>query len=345
VISVVENEYLFECVPNISVGRDMSLRDRLVSDLRQHALARIVDVDSGFDADRTVLTLIGNEQEIFSTVIALYRVAIPLLSMKAYSGNHPAVGVVDVCPIVPLTLKGDGCDCGVRAAALVMRLAESISLEHSLSVFVYGELASSKERTRLADIRRGGLSGLAERMLQEKWSPDFGPATLHATAGVTILGSRGVLVALNIDLATDRISLVQSIASQLRQERDRQSAGIDRRYEVLGWLQDSRGIGQVSFNLRDYEQYGLHDAYVATERIARDYGVQVLGVEIVGLVPRRSLVQAGRCFACKGSLEDSAMNEDDLIDIALDSMGLSKEKDIYVRDEVNASFIKTRRKF
>jgi glutamate formiminotransferase len=270
---------LIESIPNVSEGRRTAVVDDLAAALRGTAGLRLLDVSSDASHNRSVFTCAGEPDALERASVALVRRAVELIDLRQHHGAHPRMGAVDVLPFVPLA-GATMADC----VALARRVGATISDRFALPVFLYEEAASTPGRRRLEAIRRGQFEGLARKLADPHWAPDFGPAAPHPTAGALAIGARRPLVAFNVNLASDRLDVARAIAAAVR-ERDGGLPGV----KALGLALADRGIVQVSMNLTDLERTPPRAAYDAVRREAARLGVAVRESEIVGLVPRAAL--------------------------------------------------------
>ena len=264
-----------ECVPNISEGRRGDVIDACVEAASMPGV-RALDVSSDPDHDRTVLTLLGEADELVAAVENLAAMAIECIDVAGHSGVHPFLGALDAVPFVPL--EKDAMPAAIDAA---LRAADALAAL-GLPVFLYGEAASAPARAALADHRRGGLARLAERMVSGEWPPDSGPSRLHPAGGAVCVGARPPLVAFNLLLDTDQIATAKRIAASLRE-----SGGGPPGVRALGFSLESRGRAQVSVNLTDCDRTSLLDVVRRADELAAAAGVQVVETELIGLAPRR----------------------------------------------------------
>jgi glutamate formiminotransferase len=270
---------LIECVPNVSEGRRRDLVESMARALRAVNGVRLLDCSSDPSHNRSVFTLVGDGSGLQAAIMALFDRAVSDLDLRTHHGEHPRIGVVDVVPFVPLE-AATMADC----VALARRVGAAVAERFRVPVYLYGEAAVDPARTRLEDIRRGGLEGLAARMTSPVWAPDFGPLALHPSAGASAVGARMPLVAFNVNLDTDRLDVAKAIAAVIRE-----SGGGLPFVKALGIRLEARGIVQVSMNLTNYEATPILRAFDAVRREARRHGVNVLESEIVGLVPSAAL--------------------------------------------------------
>jgi glutamate formiminotransferase len=264
-----------ECVPNLSEGRRPEVVARLAAAASSAPGARLLDVSSDPDHDRSVLTLAGGPEGLHWALLALYEAALAGIDLGAHQGVHPRLGAVDVVPFVPL---GDTPMAAAVAAA--RRLAEEVARRFGIPVYLYEQAALRPDRTALAEIRRGGFEGLPAKLADPAWAPDFGPARAHSTAGATVIGARFFLIAFNAVLATADVGIARAIARRVRE-----SGGGLPSVRAMGVPLASRGLAQVSMNLVDYRRTPPARALAAVEAEAAALGTAVVETEIVGLVP------------------------------------------------------------
>ncbi|HUF23460.1 MAG TPA: glutamate formimidoyltransferase [Vicinamibacterales bacterium] len=273
---------VIECIPNISEGRNSEVVEACARAVRAVPGARLLDVSSDTAHHRSVLTFAGDREPVKQAVLALFGAAVPAIDLRAHKGEHPRLGAVDVVPFVPIE--------GVTMAecvALAKEVGREVAERFALPVYLYEEASSNPARKNLEDIRRGEFEGLAAKMAQDGWAPDFGPAAPHAGAGATVIGARMPLIAYNINLNTNRLDVAKKIASAVRH-----SSGGLRFVKAMGVDLSDRGIVQVSMNLTNYERTPIFRVFEMVRREAERYGVMVLESEIVGLVPGAALTAA-----------------------------------------------------
>lgn len=275
-----------ECVPNISEGRRTDVVNALADTLRSVPGLRVLDVQSDATHNRSVFTLAGSAEALAAGVPRLFEGAIAAIDLRAHQGEHPRLGAVDVVPFIPIE--------GVTMAdcvALARTVAADVAQRFALPVYLYEDASANPARKNLEDIRRGEFEGLAAKMAQPAWLPDFGPAAPHVSAGASVIGARMPLIAYNINLATDRLDVAKKIAAAIRM-----SSGGLRFVKAMGIPLEDRGIVQVSMNLTNYEKTPMYRVFDLVKREAERYGVQVLESEIVGLVPSAALTQTAEYF-------------------------------------------------
>ena len=290
---------VIECVPNVSEGRRADVVEALVQAIRQVPGARLLDYSSDASHNRSVFTMAGEAGPLKAAVLTLFETALPLIDLRAHTGEHPRVGAVDVVPFVPIEgVTMDAC------VALAKETGAEVARRFQVPVYLYEEAAATAARKNLEDIRRGEFEGLAAKMASAEWAPDYGPAAPHPSAGASVIGARMPLIAYNINLATDRLDVAKKIAAAIRQ-----SSGGFRYVKAMGVSLGDRGIVQVSINLTNYEKTPMFRVFEAVAREAARYGVTVLESEIVGLVPAAALVDTSVHF-----LQLSSFTQDQILE-------------------------------
>ncbi|MEZ5290367.1 MAG: glutamate formimidoyltransferase [Vicinamibacterales bacterium] len=270
---------LLECVPNVSEGRDAARVDAFAETLRRVPGARLLDVHADAAHHRSVFTLVGAPEALIEAAVRLTAAAIAVIDLRCHAGVHPRLGAIDVIPFVPLD-STPMADAVAAANEAARRIGDTLGLP----VYLYEAAARVPARRRLEDVRRGQFEGLAARMQAPGGRPDAGPASPHPTAGAVAIGARGVLVAFNVTLATDRLDAARAVARAVR-ERD---GGLSH-LKAMGVGLPDRGVVQVSMNLTDYRVTTAADAFDAVTGAAARLGVRVAGSELVGLIPEAAL--------------------------------------------------------
>jgi glutamate formiminotransferase len=277
---------IIESIPNVSEGRRPDVIERLAQAIRATPGVRLLDHSADASHNRSVFTLAGDAAAVKTATLALFAVAVETIDLRRHRGEHPRLGAVDVVPFVPIegvTMA----DC----AALARDVGAAIAQRFHVPVFLYEEAATDPARKNLEDIRRGEFEGLAAKMASAGWTPDFGPATPHETAGASVVGARMPLIAYNINLDTDRLDVAKKIASAIRH-----SSGGLRYVKAMGVKLDDRHLVQVSMNLTNHEKTPLHRVFEMVKREAERYGVTILESEVVGLVPSAALVRSAEFY-------------------------------------------------
>ena len=278
---------LIECIPNVSEGR----RPDVVSALANAAVKAaegvvLLDRTSDADHNRSVLTFLGDGDALVAAMTALVGAALGAIDLRTHRGAHPRVGAVDVIPFVPLRgATAAGC------VALAKTLGKALADRYGLPVYLYEDAATSPDRQNLANIRKGEFEGLAAKMAEPAWIPDFGPRAPHPSGGATVVGARAPLVAYNINLGTSDLVIADRIARAIRH-----LSGGYRFVKAMGVKLDARGQVQVSINMTNFEKTPLHRVFETVKSEASRHGVAVVGSEIVGLVPQAALLAAAEHY-------------------------------------------------
>jgi glutamate formiminotransferase len=274
---------IIETVPNFSEGRRLEVVQAIVQAVRSTPQgARVLDVSSDADHNRSVLTMAGDEQEVRASILALFEAALQHIDLRSHRGEHPRLGAVDVVPFVPVKEVAMA-DC-VR---LARSLGEEIAGRFQVPVYLYEEAATAEHRRNLADIRKGEFEALPRKLKEALWAPDFGPAEPHASAGATVIGAREFLIAFNVNLGTPDVQIAEKIARAIRH-----SSGGLRFCKAMGVMLSDRRLAQVSINMVNFKKTPLHRVVEMIKSEAARYGVPVVGSEIVGLVPNDALLSA-----------------------------------------------------
>jgi len=276
--------YPLECVPNLSEGRRPEVIARLAAAAASGPGVRLLDVSSDPDHNRTVLTLAGPAEGLHRSLLALYEEALAAIDLTRHEGVHPRVGAVDVAPFVPL-----GATPMEEAVAAAERLGREAAERFALPVYLYEQAARTPERRRLAVLRRGQFEGFAAKLADPAWAPDFGPARLHPTAGVTVIGARFFLIAFNALLDTADPEIARAVARRVRES----SGGLPA-VRALGFFLARRGAAQVSMNLVDFRQTSLLAVLDRVRREAAALGARVVETELIGLAPEEAVLGVAR---------------------------------------------------
>lgn len=271
---------LIEAVPNVSEGRRASVIGALAAAANGYPDVRLLDVSSDTAHNRTVLTMVGPPGTLQAALLSLFAVAIDTIDLRTQTGEHPRIGAVDVVPFTPLAPE-DMPVCVDAAAAL----AEAVAARYDLPVYLYDAAARMPNRRRLEVIRRGQFEGLASKMREPAWRPDFGPTRPHPSAGATAVGARTALIAFNVNLQTANLDVARDIARHIRASNGGLPA-----VKAIGVRTADPEVVQVSTNVVDYQTTGLHAVFAAVEAEARRHDVTVLSSEIVGLAPAAALL-------------------------------------------------------
>lgn len=271
---------IVECVPNISEGRNTEVIEAVVGEVKKVEGVKLLDVLSNESHNRTVITFIGEPQAVKEAAFALCKKASELIDMEKHKGEHPRIGATDVIPFIPVkdvTME--------ECVELANELGKQIADDLKIPVYLYEEAARVPERKSLPYIRKGEYEGLKEEITKPERKPDFGPARMHPSAGATVVGARQFLVAFNINLDTSDVKIAKKIANSIREAR-----GGYKYVRALGIMLNERNIAQVSINMINYEGTPLFRVFETVKSEAARYGVNVIGSEIVGLVPMKALI-------------------------------------------------------
>jgi glutamate formiminotransferase/formiminotetrahydrofolate cyclodeaminase len=325
---------LVECVPNFSEGRDAAVIEQIASEIRSTEDVKLLDVDPGRDTNRTVVTFIGTPEGVLEAAFKAIAKAASLIDMRAHQGAHARLGATDVCPFVPVS--------GVtmeECAELARKLGARVGAELGIPVYLYEEAAADPKRKNLAHIRQGEYEGLAEKLKDREWRPDFGPAEFNPRSGATVIGAREFLIAYNINLNTRDVRIAREIAFDIREKgrakkdasgavlRDERgetifTLGAFKACKAVGWYMENFGRAQISINLVNYKITPPHLVFDECCRLAERHGARVTGSELVGLIPLEAMLQAGRHYLAKQG-KTAGVPEGELIHIAVLSLGMS----------------------
>ena len=348
---MVQEKQIIECVPNISEGRNKAIIKQVTDEIERVKGVKLLDVDPGEATNRTVITFVGSPDAVLEAAFQCVKKAAQLIDMRQHHGAHPRMGATDVCPLIPvagITLE--------ECAKLAHKLAERIANELKVPCYCYEAAARTPERRNLAICRKGEYEGLAERMTVEAEAPDFGARAWDegvARTGCTAVGARDFLIATNFNLNTTSTRRANAIAFDVREKGRPQREGGSpvgkpmkdengktimipgtlKGTKAIGWFIDEYGIAQVSMNITDINVTPLHVAFDEVCRCAQNRGIRVTGTEIVGLIPKRTLIEAGKYFLKKQN-RSTGIPEEDILQIAIKSMGLDDLKEFNPREKV-----------
>lgn len=339
---------LIECVPNFSEGRNMAVIKQITSQIEQVDGVRLLDVDPGKATNRTVVTFVGEPEAVIEAAFLAVKKASEIIDMRNHSGEHPRMGATDVCPLIPIS--GITMD---ETVVYARRLAERIGKELSIPVYCYEYAAYTEERKNLANCRSGEYEGLQKKLSDPKWKPDFGPAAFNATAGATAVGARDFLIAYNVNLNTTSVRRANAIAYDIREKgrpkregnpitgkilkdekgEDIYIPGTLKAVKAIGWYIDEYGIAQISINLTNITITPVHIAFVEASKKALERGIRVTGSELVGLIPLKAMLDAGKYFL-KKQQRSVGIAEEEIIKIAVKSLGLDDLKPFNPKEKI-----------
>jgi glutamate formiminotransferase len=325
---------IIECVPNFSEGRDKEIIDAISDAVRSVSGAQLLDVDPGEATNRTVYTIAGNPEVVLEAAFQAIKRGTELIDMSVHKGSHARQGACDVCPFVPISdITMEEC------VELSKRLGKRVGDELDMPVYLYAEAAQKPERVRMPDIRVGEYEALEEKLGKPEWKPDFGPAKFNARSGVLVTGARNFLIAYNINLNSTNTKLAKDIAFTIREtgrlKRDADGKtvvgadgkkervpGLFKNLQGTGWLIPEYNRAQVTVNILDIDSTPVHKVYDTCCDLATKLGCRVTGSEVVGMVPKRVLTEAGLYFLKKQG-STTGVSEDEIIRMGIMSLGLS----------------------
>lgn len=347
---------LIECVPNISEGRNPEIYNAIAQSVEAVEGVKLLDVDPGYATNRTVITFVGEPQQVVEAALILIKKSNELIDMSKHTGEHPRFGATDVCPLVPIA--------NIEMKEVVKyahQLGERIGKELNLSGYFYENAATTDNRKNLATVRAGEYEGLSKKLADADWQPDFGPTTFNEKFGCVAVSARDFLIAYNVNLNTTSTRRANSVAFDVREKgRIKRSGnpitgeivkdengnpawepGMLKAVKGIAWFIEEYGIAQVSMNLTNISVTSMHEAFEACRKSANKRGLRVTGSELVGLIPKKAMLDAGK-FYLKKQNRSVGVSESELIDIAIKSLGLNdlapfkpKEKIIeYVLEDV-----------
>lgn len=334
---------LIECVPNFSEGRDMAVMKQVTDEIDRVEGVKLLDIDPGYSTNRTVVTFVGTPDEVTEAAFQAVKKAQEVIDMRRHKGDHPRFGATDVCPLIPISgVTMDEC------AEYARKLGERIGKELAIPVYLYENAATEEKRRNLANCREGEYEGLKDKIASADWKPDFGPADFKesvARSGAVAVGARDFLIAVNFNLNTTSTRRANAIAFDVREKgrtkregnpitgkivKDENGEpvmlpGTLKGTKAIGWYIAEYGIAQVSMNITNLSETPLHIAFEEVREKARNRGLRVTGLEIVGLVPKKAIIDAGKYYLAKQG-RSLGIAEAETIKIAIKSMGLDDLK-------------------
>lgn len=333
--SNIMHEPIIECVPNFSEGRDMKIIKQITDEIEAVEGVRLLDVDPGKATNRTVVTFVGHPDVVIEAAYRAIKKAGELIDMSKHKGEHPRMGATDVCPLIPIagiTME--------QTAAYAHKLGKRVGEELNIPIYMYESAATQPERKNLASIRAGEYEGFSTKIKDPKWKPDYGSAVMNTHAGVTAIGARDFLIAYNVNLNTTSERRANSIAFDVREvgrvktnEKGKpvlddaghpiRIPGACKSVKAIGWYIEEYGVAQISMNLTNINDTPLHIAFDECCKSATARGMRVTGSELVGLVPKSVLVDAGKYFLEK-QRRSKGVSERELIHIAVRTLGLDE---------------------
>ncbi|MBM3437718.1 MAG: glutamate formimidoyltransferase [Bacteroidetes bacterium] len=329
---------IIECVPNFSEGRNLQTIKTITDAIETVEGIRLLDVDPGKATNRTVVTFVGSPDDVIEAAFRAIAKAAEVIDMRNHTGEHPRMGATDVCPLIPIS--------GItmeETAEYAKKLAKRVAEELHIPTYLYEAAQSNPSRTNLSVIRGGEYEGFFEKIKQPEWAPDYGKPEMNATAGATVIGARDFLIAYNVNLNTKSTRIANRIAFDVREAgrvkregnpysgkiaTDENGEAIRipgklKSVKAIGWCIEEYNMAQISMNLTNYKITPLHVAFEETRKAADERGVRVTGSELVGLIPLKPLLDAGKYFLEKQGMS-AGVSESELVDCAIRSMGLNE---------------------
>jgi glutamate formiminotransferase/formiminotetrahydrofolate cyclodeaminase len=339
---------LIECVPNFSEGRDMTIIKQITDEIGKVEGVKLLDVDPGKATNRTVVTFVGPPDAVLEAAFRGIQKASAVIDMSKHKGEHPRFGGTDVCPLVPvgnITME--------ETVAYARKLAERVGKELEIPVYCYENAAFTEERRNLANCRSGEYEGLPKKLEDPHWKPDFGPAKFNPRTGAIAIGARDFLVAYNVNLNTNSTRRANAVAFDIREKgrpvregnpftgkikKDEQGneiwiPGALKACKAIGWYIEEYGIAQVSINLTNISITPVHVAFEAACKSAQERGMRVSGSELVGLIPLRAMIDAGKYFLKKQN-RSAGISDEEILKIAIKSLGLDDLKPFHPKEKI-----------
>jgi glutamate formiminotransferase/formiminotetrahydrofolate cyclodeaminase len=325
---------IVECIPNISEGKDKKKVDSIMKEARGIRGVYLLDVYTGKSTNRTVITLAGSPKSVKEAIYKIFKKTSELVDMRKHKGNHPRIGALDVCPFIPfknITMA--------ECIDITRDIGKKVAEELKIPVYLYGESATDEKRKDLSNIRKGGYEGLKEKLKNPEWKPDFGEAEFNEKAGASVIGARDFLIAFNINLNSKDKNLADGIAKKIRESgtvsidsngRKVRIPGTLRAVKALGWYIEELECAQISTNLTDFRKTPLHSLFEEVKKEAKKVDIEVTGSELVGLIPEKAILTAGRFYLGK----KNKSTKDKIIDEAVFHLGLSDTKEFNPEEKI-----------
>lgn len=332
------SKQLIECVPNFSEGRDMSIIKQITNEIESVDGVKLLDVDPGKATNRTVVTFVGEPEPVVQAAFLAIKKASEIIDMSKHEGEHPRMGATDVCPLIPISnIEMD------EVVKYAHKLGEMVGRDLDIPIYMYESAATKPEWKNLATIRSGEYEALPEKLGKPEWKPDYGAASFNAKAGATAIGARDFLIAYNVNLNTTSVRRANAIAFDVREQgrvkregnpitgkvmRDENGEALRipgkcKSVKGIGWYIEEYGVAQISMNLTDIKISPLHKVFEAVVESATNRGLRVTGSELVGLVPLKVMLDAGKYFL-KKQQRSIGIAEEEIIKIAVKSLGLDE---------------------
>ena len=339
---------LIECVPNFSEGRDMHVIKLITDEIEKIEGVKLLDVDPGKATNRTVVTFVGEPDAVIKAAFQAIKKASEVIDMSKHKGEHPRFGGTDVCPLVPIaniTME--------ETVEYARKLAEKVGKELGIPVYCYENAAFTPERKNLANCRSGEYEGLPKKLEDPEWKPDFGPVRFNYRTGAIAIGARDFLVAYNVNLNTTSVRRANAVAFDIREKgrpmregnpftgkimKDQNGDPINipgslKACKAIGWYIEEYGIAQISINLTNISITPVHVAFEEASKKALERGLRVTGSELVGLIPLKAMIEAGKYFLRKQN-RSVGISVDEIIKIAIKSLGLDDLKPFNPKEKI-----------
>ncbi len=334
----MSQKVIIECVPNFSEGKNMDIIRQITDRIESIDGVKLLDVDPGKATNRTVVTFVGGPDEVIEAAFQAIKEARELIDMSKHKGEHPRMGATDVCPLIPIS--------GISLEELVPyahKLAKRIGDELDIPIYCYEEAATEDKRKNLATVRAGEYEAMEEKIQKPEWKPDYGPTKMVNTAGVTAVGVRDFLIAYNVNLNTSSVRRANSVAFDIREKgriaregnpitgkvihdadgNPTRTPGTCKSVKAIGWYIEEYGLAQISMNITNIRHTSLHKAFEECRKSATKRGMRVTGSELVGLVPKEVMLDAGKYFLAQQN-RSLGISEEEIIHIAVKSLGLDE---------------------
>lgn len=337
---------LIECVPNFSEGRDMSIIKQITDVIETVEGVKLLDVDPGKATNRTVVTFVGEPEPVIEAAYLAIKKAAEVIDMSKHHGEHPRFGATDVCPLVPVAnIEMD------EVVKYAHKLGEKVGNNLNIPIYFYEFAAKEEKRRNLATVRSGEYEGLAKKLQNPEWKPDFGPTQFNSRAGATAISARNFLVAYNFNLNTTSTRRANAIAFDVREAgrikldpktkkkimdengNPVRQPGTLKKTKAIGWYIEEYGIAQISMNLTDISVTSIHEAFDEVVKSATSRGIRVTGSELVGLVPKQAMLDAGKHYLRKQQ-RSTGIHEEEIIKIAVKSLGLDDLKPFNPKEKI-----------
>ena len=320
----MHQKQIIECIPNFSEGKNANTLAAISDAIKNISGVKLLHIDPGVAANRTVFTFAGEPKNVVEAAFQAIKVAGELIDMRTQKGTHPRIGATDVCPLVPIA------NITMEAVKIYAKeLGERVAKELTIPIYLYEHSATTPKRKNLATIRSGEYEGLAQKMELSDWQPDFGQS-FNARTGATVLGARDFLIAYNVNLNTDSVTIAKQIARDIRESgrlvkkadgKKIRIPGQCKSLKAIGWYIEEYGKAQVSMNLTNYKITGIHEAFEACKAAAKKHGALLTGSELIGLLPLEAILAAGHFYATKKGV--TTLTQQALIQLAVNELGLA----------------------